>query len=200
MRSATSRMRLSCVTIRIVAPCSRASACIRSTTSRPETLSSDAVGSSASTMAGLPASARAIATRWRWPPDIALGRLSACAPSPTASSIPSARRRSSARTCRPPARSPSSTFSAAVSAPSRLCCWKMKPIRRRTSSRRAPSAPFSSWPSTRTLPDCAERSAPTSVKSVVLPDPDGPVTMMISPAGIVADTSNRICRRSAPLP
>ena len=30
--------------------------------------------------------------------------------------------------------------------------------------------------------------------------PDGPVTMMISPAGIVADTSNRIWRRSAPLP
>ena len=31
-------------------------------------------------------------------------------------------------------------------------------------------------------------------------DPEGPVTMMISPGGIVADTSNRIWRRSAPLP
>jgi hypothetical protein len=42
--------------------------------------------------------------------------------------------------------------------------------------------------------------APISVSSVVLPEPDGPVTMMISPAGIVADTSKRIWRRSAPLP
>ena len=35
------------------------------------------------------------------------------------------------------------------------------------------------------LPSCGERSAPTSVSSVVLPEPDGPVTMTISPAGIV---------------
>ena len=100
----------------------------------------------------------------------------------------------------PVARSPSSTFSVAVSAASRLCCWKMKPMRRRTSSSVPLFAPSSSWPSTRTLPDWAARSAPTSVSSVVLPEPDGPVTMMISPAGIVAETSNRIWRRSAPVP
>ena len=43
-------MRLSCVTSRMVVPRSRASDCMRSTTSRPEALSSDAVGSSASTI------------------------------------------------------------------------------------------------------------------------------------------------------
>ena len=35
-------------------------------------------------------------------------------------------------------------------------------------------APSSSWPSTRRLPSCGARSAPTSVSSVVLPEPDGP--------------------------
>jgi hypothetical protein len=87
-----------------------------------------------------------------------------------------------------------------VSAPSRLCDWKMKPMWRRTFSSVPWLAPRSSSPSTLTLPSWVERSAPTSVSIVVLPEPDGPVTMMISPAWISALTSNRICLRKAPLP
>ena len=39
-----------------------------------------------------------------------------------------------------------------------------------------------------------------SDKSVVFPEPDGPVMMTISPARTTAATSNRICFRSAPVP
>jgi hypothetical protein len=76
----------------------------------------------------------------------------------------------------------------------------MKPIRRRARSSVAGEAPRSSSPRTSTLPLCTERRALTSVRSVVLPEPDGPVTMTISPAGISVVTSKRICLRSAPRP
>ncbi len=104
-------------------PRSRASVCMRSTTSRPDARSSDAVGSSASTSSA-PTSARAIATRWRWPPDNCPGRLCARSPIPTASHR-AARAVHAPRPSR--TRRPSSTFCDAVNAPSRLCCWKMKP-------------------------------------------------------------------------
>ena len=93
MRSAMSRMRLSCVTSRIVVPCSLARNFMRSTTSRPDLRSSEAVGSSAITMSGSAASARAIATRCRWPPDNCSGRWSRRSPMPTALSISRARSR-----------------------------------------------------------------------------------------------------------
>ena len=41
---------------------------------------------------------------------------------------------------------------------------------------------------------------PTSVSSVVLPDPDGPITKPTVPAGSSSETSNRTWRRSAPAP
>ena len=73
MRSATSRMRLSCVTSSTVTPCFLARSCMRVTTSRPDCLSSEAVGSSARMMRGRAASARAMATRCFWPPESWLG-------------------------------------------------------------------------------------------------------------------------------
>ena len=76
----------------------------------------------------------------------------------------------------------------------------MKPIRRRTFSSVAGFAPRSSSPRICTLPSCAERSAPTRVSRVVLPDPEGPVTITISPSPILTETSNRICLRNSPLP
>ena len=48
--------------------------------------SSEAVGSSTSSSSGSCSSARAMPTRWRWPPDSASARLSACSDSPTRSS------------------------------------------------------------------------------------------------------------------
>ena len=53
------------------------------------------VGSSASTIAGRPTSARAIATRCRSPPDSCVGRAPAGAPSPTPASASAARPRRS---------------------------------------------------------------------------------------------------------
>ena len=48
--------------------------------------SSEAVGSSISSSSGSCSSARAMPTRWRWPPDSASARLSACSVRPTRSS------------------------------------------------------------------------------------------------------------------
>ena len=53
------------------------------------------MGSSASTIAGRPTSARAIATRWRSPPESLLGRKSARGASPTRASVSAARSRRS---------------------------------------------------------------------------------------------------------
>ena len=68
--------------------------------------SSMLVGSSASTTFGSTASARAIATRWRWPPDSSCGYLAAISlgrHEPDASSSSSWTRRSTCR-CRDDAR------------------------------------------------------------------------------------------------
>ncbi|ABA47739.1 conserved hypothetical protein [Burkholderia pseudomallei 1710b] len=76
------------------------------------------VGSSASTQAGLVTSARAIATRWRSPPDSSPGRCFARAPSPTCSSISRAWRRASSVDIRR-IRSGIATLSSAVNSGSR---------------------------------------------------------------------------------
>ncbi len=57
----------------------------------PVRLSRLPVGSSASTIAGSPTRARAMATRWRSPPESAPGRFVARPPRPTAASASSAR-------------------------------------------------------------------------------------------------------------
>ena len=74
MRSAAAATSSSCVTIRIVWPpaCSRRNS---SSTSWPPSESSAPVGSSASSNVGSLASARAIASRWRCPPDSTPGRV-----------------------------------------------------------------------------------------------------------------------------
>ena len=54
--------------------------------SSPVALSRLPVGSSASSSEGWPTSARAMATRWRWPPESSLGRWCMRLASPTASS------------------------------------------------------------------------------------------------------------------
>ena len=63
--------------------------------SSPVRMSRLPVGSSASSSAGSVTSARAMATRWRWPPDSSLGRWSMRSPRPTFSSAAAARSRRS---------------------------------------------------------------------------------------------------------
>jgi len=92
------------------------------------------------------------------------------------------------------------TFWNAVSEANRLWCWKMKPILRRTAISSRGPAPWSVCPSTSTDPSCTVRSVPMRVKSVVLPPPDGPVMMTISPGGISRLLSKRTWLRSAPWP
>ena len=67
------------------------------------------MGSSASTIAGCPARARAIATRCRSPPDSWVGRATSLCPSPTRASAAAARSRRSARPA-PAYSSPSATL------------------------------------------------------------------------------------------
>src|SRR5579871_6622367 len=75
----------------MVAPSSLSSSSM-ATMAAPEALSRLPVGSSASTIAGLPTRARAMATRWRSPPEILAGRWWVRWPSPTLPSASSALR------------------------------------------------------------------------------------------------------------
>src|SRR2546425_3083708 len=84
-RRACAAMSRSWVTRTIVWPPSCSSS-NRRMISSPVAESRFPVGSSASRMEGTFTSARAIATRWRWPPDSSLGRWSMRSPSPTRSS------------------------------------------------------------------------------------------------------------------
>ncbi len=90
MRWAASATGWSWVTSRIVWPpaCRRRNS---SSTSSPPSESSAPVGSSASSSVGSLASARAIASRWRWPPDSAAGACFALSPMPSRSSRSRAR-------------------------------------------------------------------------------------------------------------
>src|SRR5205823_4366665 len=84
-RSACAAMSDSCVTSTMVWPVS--CSCSNSfMISSPVAESRLPVGSSASRMEGSFTSARAMATRWRWPPDSSLGRCSMRSPRPTWSS------------------------------------------------------------------------------------------------------------------
>jgi hypothetical protein len=66
--------------------------------------SSEEVGSSASTRSGFCITARAMPTRWRWPPESASARRVANSPSPTASSSSKARSMSACGNLRSQAR------------------------------------------------------------------------------------------------
>ena len=145
-----------------------------------------AVGSSASTMEGWVTSARAMATRWRWPPDSSLGRWRRWSASPTCSISSSTRRRfSTLSRLLLPSSSGNSTFSYTLSTGTKLNDWKMKPMwawRRvvRSRSLRVPVA----WPSTVTVPAVGVSMHPIRLRIVVLPQPDGPAMEMNSPRSI----------------
>ncbi len=149
----------------------------------PVTESRFAVGSSASTIPGRVTRARAMATRWRWPPDSSLGRWLACSRRPTLSSSAITRLARSAPDSLRCSSSGSSTFWNTLSTDTRLKLWKMNPIvcRRSVVSCRSDSCRVS-LPSTSTVPDVGVSTQPIRLSSVVLPLPDGPAMAMKSPS------------------
>jgi len=129
-------------------------------------------------------------------PRVSLARLSTCAAEADRSSIERARRRSSPRGKRPVGPEPSSTFSVAVSAAEQVVLLEDEPMRAHTLER-ACVGTFQSWPSTLRCPDCAARMRRSASQRCLARarrsrDDDDLAD------GIVADTSNRIWRASAP--
>ena len=165
----------------------------------PDSASSEAVGSSARTSAGWLTSARAMATRCFWPPERAAGRWLIRSPSPSLPRIST--QRSFISWTEPGRRAVAiRTFSIAVSELNRLCCWKMKPMFLRSSTRAFSLASERFWSSTSRLPSCIRRSAPMSVSKVDLPEPEGPVMITTSPRLISRSLSKRTWVRVSPAP
>ncbi len=162
----------------------------RSSRAEPVAESRFPVGSSASTTAGRPTIARATATRCRSPPDSWVGRAPARCPSPTRSSAAAASQRRSARPA--PAYSiPSATLSRIFWCSARKNCWNTNPIRDARSADNSRSfIRAMSTPVTRTIPLVGMSRVPIRCSSVLLPDPDGPVTAASSPALTATLTSS----------
>jgi hypothetical protein len=186
MRSATSRMRLSWVTSRIVVPCSApAPSCGRRPRGPTACRARPWARRPAASPARPPARARS--------PRAGAGRPTAARracrrarPRPTPRASRRARRRS-ARGAAGDAQPELDVLERGQRAEQVVLLEDEADPPAHALERRRLRAPRSSSPSTRTLPSCAERSAPTRVSSVVLPEPEGPVTMTISPAGISVD-------------
>ena len=182
--------RISWVTTTIVQP-SAARSLITCSTSPTSSGSSAEVGSSNSISLGRSASARAIPTRCCWPPESWYGYWSAFSPARPAPAGASASSRASAFGRRCTMTGPSMTFCSTVMCGNRL--WPGTPCRSargsgsgwlgpgrrrsRPTRRRCVMTPASAW------------SSALSVRStVVLPEPDGPITAVTVPAG----TSNEM--------
>ena len=161
--------------------CSRCMRRIRAMISAPVWLSRLAVGSSASTSRGVVARARAIATRWRWPPESCAGRLFWRSDRPTASIRACTRRRRSPAAT-PASASGYSTFSRALSTGIRLKFWKMKPMwRARKSDRASSGMDCTCCPATVISPWSGMSMQPIRLSRVVLPLPEGPDSTVKAP-------------------
>ena len=146
------------------------------------------VGSSARMMAGRPASALAMATRWHSPPDSSAGRWPARPDRPTSASASAAAARRS-RAGIPRYSSPVATLSSAVSVGTRKNCWNTNPIRSaRTPDNALSGSPSTASPATLTLPAVGRSRVPAMASIVDLPDPDGPTIAVNSPVPIVTVT------------
>ncbi len=186
-RSAASATSGSWVTRMMVWPpwCSRR---ISSITSWPPSESSAPVGSSASSRVGSLASARAMASRWRWPPDSTPGTAEALSPMPSRSSRSRARVSAIFR-LRPAMIAGRATFSSTVMPSSRLKNWKTRPTwLRRIRASSSSVRPVTSSPATVISPSSAISSPATRFSSVDLPQPEGPIRATNSPAPTVRFT------------
>src|ERR1022692_496905 len=198
-RSAQEASCASCVTTTAATPRLHAS-CSRRITSSALTESSAPDGSSASSSWRFPTTARAIATRWRSPPDSSSGKRAArpARPSPSSALSPAAR---AVLAATPSSSSGSATFSAAVSPGSRLKSWNTYPtVRRRSLALALRDIPDSTVPPIRTSPLVASSRLPAIVSSVDLPDPLGPITATITPASTDRSTPLSACTCAAPCP
>src|SRR4029453_8682104 len=180
-RPAVAPMAGSWVTSTIVWPSWRFSSWSSATTWSAMAVSRLPVGSSAQTIAGRAARARAMVTRCCSPPDSSLGRWPVRWPSPTRSSMRTAAALAR-RAGTPLSSSGSSTFSAAVNTGMRLKAWKTKPMEvARWAVRLASERANRSWPATSTRPPSMSSSPDRQFNRVVLPEPLGPMTATSSP-------------------
>jgi hypothetical protein len=143
--------------------------------------SSADVGSSSTTISDWQASARAIATRWRWPPDRAVGdRLAKSAGRPTSSR--SAPTRSALSALAPmPCTSSASRSEAPIerlglSDDNGFCCTSWMARRCSSLRRWGRAVPFS-----RISPDVGGYMPRIMLATVLLPDPDSPTIARHSP-------------------
>src|SRR3954469_11234749 len=178
-RSACAAATGSWVTITTVWPSTSTTSRRRPSTSRPVLVSSAPVGSSAKTTSGRVTSARAIATRCCWPPESWEGRWRSRWSRPTRAATS---RTSERRGRRPSRRSGRPMFWVTVSEGIRLNAWKTNPIRSRLRivSRRSLS-PSSSVSPSATVPDGGRPSPAATCRSVLFPDPEGPMMAVNEP-------------------
>ncbi len=150
--------------------------------------SSAASGSSINSRRGLTASARAIATRWRSPPDrpgVARCSSDSMPVHATASAIETRRSAGAKRF------QPNSTLARTSRCSNRLASWNTTPTARRWVGTNTPAASScQTSPSTTTRPPGARSSPARQRSSVVLPQPDGPNSALTPRAGSVSATSS----------
>ncbi len=166
-------------------------------------VSSAVVGSSATRKAGRPASAVAISTRWRSPPDSSCGYWSsrrAGSGTPTDSSSSTDRRHSRAGVSRWCSRSASASSCpirrSGSSAPS-ASCWTNPtslPLARRQSRRVQARASRPAISSRVALTRACRCARPSRARAVtLLPEPDSPTRARHSPAATRSDTPRTAC-------
>src|SRR5690554_1952446 len=177
---------------------SRASLAAVSSTSSWCFTSRFAVGSSSSSTRGCWASARAMNTRWRSPPEsvvtIRSARWSTCMRAIARAAISRSDACSSWKRPRCGLR-PISTISLTVKANSvTVTCGTCATTRAISRGEYA----VSGWPSRRTSPPVSPISPPSALSSVVLPAPFGPISPTSSPACSSAVTPRRMSTPSMP--
>src|SRR6185369_14449190 len=177
-------------------PNSACRSCIRFNTWACTETSSALTGSSATIRRGRVISARAIAMRWRCPPENSCGYLRrSFARRPTDVTASAARRCCSARAVSPCATSGSVTMRSIVwrGSSDPYGSWNTIWISRRAWRNCSRGSACKSRPSSLTLPDVGWSSAITSRASVDLPEPDSPTIPMLRPASMVKLTPFKAC-------
>ena len=148
-------------------------------------------GSSYMISAGSSATARASATRRAMPPEISFGFRSAALRRPTAFRRISTRSRISSSGSAVCSRSGKATFSNTVRSVNSAPNWNSMPILRRNLYRPSVSSRFTTSPFTATVPRCGLIWPPISRRTVVLPEPEPPITAISLPRG---KSMLRFCR------
>ena len=193
MRSARRTVDRRCAMMKVVRP--RAAASMASCTSRSVTASSALVASSSSRIGGSFSSTRAMASRWRSPPDRERPRSPSTVASPSGwratKSSARARRSADSTSSAEASGAPTRRFSSIERAKS-IGSWNTTPMLRlspaRDRSRR-------SAPSIRMRPRAGSNTRCSSPRVVDLPEPVSPTSATVSPASTVKAMSDTASRR-----